>query len=82
MTRTQLKDGRRNIQKQLISFISIVVIAMIAVMAYLGIAYPAAAMRTYFENYYDRYRLWDRSPDRGRDCQAGGAAFPAIRTGV
>ena len=59
MTRTQLKDARRNIKKQLISFISIVVIAMIAVMAYLGIAYPAAAVKTYFENYYDRYRLWD-----------------------
>ena len=59
MTRTQLKDARRNIKKQLISFISIVVIAMIAVMAYLGIAYPAAAIKTYFENYYDRYRLWD-----------------------
>ena len=59
MTQTQLKDARRNIKKQLISFISIVVIAMIAVMAYLGIAYPAAAIKTYFENYYDRYRLWD-----------------------
>ena len=59
MTRTQFTDARRNIKKQLISYISIVVIAMIGVMAYLGIAYPAAALRACFANYYERYRFWD-----------------------
>ena len=59
MTRTQLKDARRNIRRQFVSYISIVVIAMIAVLAYLGIALPSAAIKAYYENYYAEYRLWD-----------------------
>lgn len=32
---------------------------MIAVLAYLGIAFPSAAIKAYYENYYAEYRLWD-----------------------
>ena len=43
MKATQVLDARRNVKKQIVSYISIMVIAMVAVSAYLGIAYPAAA---------------------------------------
>ena len=59
MKKTQLLDARRNISKQLISFISIVVIAMVAVSAFLGIAYPAAALKEGGSDYFNRYRFWD-----------------------
>ncbi len=45
MKATQVLDARRNVKKQIVSYISIMVIAMVAVSAYLGIAYPAAALR-------------------------------------
>ena len=59
MKKTQLLDARRNISKQLVSFISIVVIAMVAVSAFLGIAYPAAALKEGGSDYFNRYRFWD-----------------------
>lgn len=59
MKKTQILDARRNIQVQMVSFISIVVIAMVAVSAYLGIAYPAAALRKGTSDYYNRLRFWD-----------------------
>ena len=43
MKKTQLKDALRNITTQRVSFLSVVVIAMLAVMTYLGIAYAADA---------------------------------------
>ena len=59
MKKTQILDARRNIQVQMVSFISIVVIAMVAVSAYLGIAYPATALRKGTSDYYNRLRFWD-----------------------
>lgn len=59
MKATQVLDARRNVKKQIVSYISIMVIAMVAVSAYLGIAYPAAALRKGASDYYARYRFWD-----------------------
>ncbi|MBQ2596624.1 MAG: hypothetical protein II581_01840, partial [Oscillospiraceae bacterium] len=59
MKATQVLDARRNVKKQIVSYISIMVIAMVAVSAYLGIAYPAAALRKGASDYYARFRFWD-----------------------
>lgn len=45
MKQTQRKDALRNIGKQKISYLSIVIIAMMGVTAFLGICYAAAAMK-------------------------------------
>ena len=44
MTRTQWIDAIRNIKNQLSSFLSVIVIAMLAVLIYLGINYSAAEL--------------------------------------
>lgn len=44
MKRTQLKDALRNIRKQIVSFLSIVVIAALGVTMFLGIDYSASAI--------------------------------------
>ena len=44
MTKTQRKDTLRNIKKQIISWLSIIVIASFAVTAYLGLTYSAYAL--------------------------------------
>ena len=55
MKKTQLTDAKRNIRRQIISYISIVVIALVAVSAYLGIAYPAVALRRGASDYLNRF---------------------------
>ena len=45
MKSTQLLDARRNIRKEIVAFISIVMIGLLAALAYLGIAYSAAALK-------------------------------------
>ena len=45
MTRSELLDARRNIRKELVAFISIVMIGLLAALAYLGIAYSAAVLK-------------------------------------
>ncbi len=45
MKRTQRKDALRNIGKQKVSYLSIVIIALMGVTAFLGICYAAAAMK-------------------------------------
>ena len=52
MTKTQRLDAFRNIRKQLVSFLSIVVIAMLAVCMYLGIAWSSEAMDRNASGYY------------------------------
>ena len=59
MKKTQFKDAIRNIQKQFVSFLSIVVIAMMAVVAYLGIVYSAEATVRGAESYFNAHRMWD-----------------------
>ena len=44
MKKTQIKDNLRNITKQKVSFISIIVIAMLGVAVFLGLDYSAAGM--------------------------------------
>ena len=44
MKKTQIKDNLRNIRKQKVSFISIIVIAMLGVAIFLGLDYSAAGM--------------------------------------
>ena len=45
MKKTQFKDALRNIWKQKVSYLSIVVIALLGVTTFLGIGYSAAALR-------------------------------------
>lgn len=59
MKRTQLLDACRNIEKEIISYISILVIAMIAVVAYLGVICPSTALGKGASDYFNKYRLWD-----------------------
>ena len=44
MKRTQRKDAIRNIRKQVVSYLSIAIIAMLAVLAYLGVNFGALAV--------------------------------------
>ena len=45
MTKTRWTDAIRNIQKQIPSYLSVIVIALIAVLAYTSISFSAAAMQ-------------------------------------
>ena len=59
MTRTQFTDARRNIKKQIVPWISIVVIGMVSLVAYLSLIYSAEAIRRTVSAYYNEYRFWD-----------------------
>ncbi|MCR5575393.1 MAG: hypothetical protein K6F56_00095 [Oscillospiraceae bacterium] len=59
MKKTQIKDALRNIRANKVSYLSIVVIAMLAALAYLGITYSAAALSRKASNYYTVQRMWD-----------------------
>ena len=59
MKRTQLKDTTRNILTQKVSYFSIVVIALLAVMAYLGINFAAKAIRNNANEFYDKTNFRD-----------------------
>ena len=59
MKKTQLKDAFKNISTQSVSFLSVVVIAMLAVTTYLGISYAAEASARSASDYYEEHRMWD-----------------------
>ena len=59
MTRTQLLDARRNIRKEIIAYLSIVIIGMLASLSYLGIAYSAATLKKDAVTFFNTYSLWD-----------------------
>ena len=59
MKQTQLKDASRNIKKQKVSFISIVVIAMLAVAAYLGINFGGIAIQQNSNRFFDETNFRD-----------------------
>ena len=59
MTKTQRKDALRNIWKQKVSYLSILVIAMLAVMAYLGITFASRAIANTGNAFYDETRFRD-----------------------
>ena len=59
MKKTQLKDGLRNIRKQKVSFLSIVIIAMLGVTTFLGIDYTATGMRRNGSSLYEKLNYRD-----------------------
>ena len=59
MKPTQRKDALRNIGKQKVSYLSIVVIALMGVTAFLGICYAAAAMKLNGSRAYDELDFRD-----------------------
>ena len=56
MKLTQRKDALRNIGKQKVSYLSIVIIALMGVTAFLGICYSAAAMKRNGSAIYNEQR--------------------------
>ena len=59
MKRTQLKDALRNIRKQKVSYLSIIVIALLGVTTFLGIGYSAAALRKNASDAYNAQNYRD-----------------------
>ena len=59
MKKTQILDALRNIKKQKISFLSIVVIALLGVTMFLGIDYGAAAIRANGATFYNSANFRD-----------------------
>ncbi|WP_026526780.1 ABC transporter permease [Butyrivibrio sp. VCD2006] len=59
MKKTQLKDALRNIKKQLVSWLSIIVISSFAVAAYLGLTYSAYGLSTAGKNLYESTNFRD-----------------------
>ena len=53
MKKTQIKDGLRNIFKQNVSFLSIIIIAMLGVTTFLGIDFCTSAMRKNGSDLYN-----------------------------
>lgn len=52
MNKTQRKDALKNIKKQLVSWLSIIVISSFAVAAYLGLTYSARALENAGKEFY------------------------------
>lgn len=59
MKKTQFKDALRNIWKQRVSFLSIVVIAHLGVTTFLGIGYSSAALQKNASSAYNRSNFRD-----------------------
>ena len=59
MKRTQFKDAVRNILRQKVSYISIIVIAMLAVTAYLGISFSSHALSRQADRFFTRMNFRD-----------------------
>ena len=59
MKKTQIKDALRNVKKQIVSFLSIAVIAALGVTMFLGINYSAEAMNRNGSAFYDSVRYRD-----------------------
>ncbi len=59
MKRTQFTDARRNVRKEIIAYISIVVIGLLAAVAYLSVAYSAVTLKKDALRYFNDRELWD-----------------------
>ena len=59
MTRTQFTDARRNVRRQIVSWISIVVIGLVSLIAYLSLIYSSEAIKGTVSDYYNTYAFWD-----------------------
>jgi hypothetical protein len=57
--KTQIKDALRNIWKQKVSFLSIIVIALLGVTTFLGIGYSADALRKNASAAYNQQNFRD-----------------------
>ena len=59
MKKTQIKDTRRNIWKEKVSFLSIMIIALIAVASFLGINLGADGLFRNADKFYQRQNFRD-----------------------
>ena len=59
MKRTQILDARRNIRKEIVAYLSIVIIGMLASLSYLAITYSAATLKKDALRFFNGYGLWD-----------------------
>ena len=59
MKRTQILDARRNIRKEFVAYVSIVIIGMLASLSYLVITYSAETLRKDSLNFFNGLWLWD-----------------------
>ena len=59
MTKTQLLDARRNIRKEIVAYLSIVIIGLLATLSYLSVTYSAATLKKDALDYFNAYGLWD-----------------------
>ena len=59
MKKTQLTDALRNIKKQKVSYISIVLITLMALTCFMGISFSAKTLEKSSSEYYDRHNFRD-----------------------
>ena len=59
MKRTQILDARRNIRKEFVAYVSIVIIGMLASLSYLVITYSAETLKKDSLNFFNGLGLWD-----------------------
>ena len=59
MKKTQLLDARRNVRRELVAFVSIVIIGMLASLSYLAVTYSAATLKKDALGFFNSYGLWD-----------------------
>ena len=59
MQRTQIKDCLKNIWRQKVSFLSVIIITVLGVTAFLGIDYAAASVRQNASDLYNRMNFRD-----------------------
>ena len=59
MKRTQFLDACRNIRAELVAYISILVISMLAAAAFLSVSYTADALKKDALHFFNSNRLWD-----------------------
>ncbi len=59
MTRTQFLDARRNVRREIVAYLSIVIIGMLASLSFLGITYAAATLKKDALSFFNTNGLWD-----------------------
>ncbi|MCR5575394.1 MAG: hypothetical protein K6F56_00100 [Oscillospiraceae bacterium] len=59
MKKTQLLDACRNIRKELVAWLSIIIIGLLATVSYLGITYSAATLKKDALRFFNSNGLWD-----------------------
>ena len=59
MKKTQFKDTLRNIRKEIVSYLSIVIIALLAVTSYLGINFSSFSLESVADNFYRQHNFRD-----------------------